>query len=58
MSAPFKEVTEVREHVGPKGGLTMVMLLECGHLIWQRRKTPPTSLRCMPCWWVAQERTT
>lgn len=48
--APSKDVVEVRELEGPKGGRLLVMQLECGHLVWQRRKRPPRSLRCVSCW--------
>lgn len=49
--APMKDVAEVRELKGPKGGTTMVMKLECGHIVWQRRKRPPKTFRCVMCWW-------
>ena len=49
--APLRDVVEIRELDGPKGGVTLVMKLECGHLIWKRLKRPPKRLRCVVCWW-------
>lgn len=52
--APRKDVVKVRELTGPRGGRVLVMQLECGHLVWQRRSHPPLSLRCVSCWWDAE----
>ena len=51
--APQKDVVEVRELPGPRGGVTMVMRLECGHMVWRRMKRPPQTMRCVMCWWDA-----
>lgn len=48
-------MVKARELTGPKGGLVIVMELECGCLVWQRRKVPARRLRCVTCWWKAQE---
>lgn len=47
--APLRDVVEVRELEGERGGIIYVMQLECGCLIWQRK--PRKSVRCVPCWW-------
>ena len=56
MAAPKREVIKARELIGPNGGVTMVMELSCGHVVWQRRKRPAKELRCVMCWWDEQER--
>lgn len=55
MSAPRRDVVEVREFMGPRGGITFVMKLACGHIIWQRRKQPAKESRCVMCWWDAND---
>lgn len=49
--APLRDVVEVRELEGERGGRILVMRLACGHLIWNRRKRPPMRVGCVPCWW-------
>jgi hypothetical protein len=55
VTAPLRDVVEVRELSGPKGGLVFVHQLSCGCLVWQRRKRPAKQLRCVACWWRAKE---
>ena len=47
--APKRDVVEIREMTGPRGGKKFVMKLSCGCLIWggRARKSVP----CVPCWW-------
>lgn len=46
---PLRDVVEIRETTGPRGGRRYVMRLECGCLIWGGR--PRKRAQCLPCWW-------
>ncbi|MCG8421375.1 MAG: hypothetical protein MJE77_25940 [Proteobacteria bacterium] len=49
MKAPWRDVVEIREMEGERGGTLYVMQLSCGCLIWGRRAR--RRVRCIPCWW-------
>jgi len=48
MTAPVREVTRVMELRGPRGGLILVHVLECGCFV--TRRTPATRIPCISCW--------
>ncbi len=52
--APRRAVVDATDVVGPRGGTIMVMTLECGHIVWARRKTPKRWSECVPCWFEAR----
>lgn len=47
--APLRDVVEIREMTGPRGGTRHVMKLSCGCLVWGGR--PRKQVRCVGCWW-------
>lgn len=45
---PRRDVTEIGEFNGPRGGRLYAMRLECGHSVWMR--SPRRQVACVPCW--------
>jgi hypothetical protein len=50
--APLRDVVEVIDLKGPRGGTILVMHLSCGHALWRRVKRPPMQTRCVTCWLI------
>jgi len=45
--APLREVTQVVEVIGPRGGVQMVHVLTCGH--WLTRRSAVKAAACIGC---------
>ena len=46
---PPREVTSVTDLVGPRGGVTYVLALSCGHWVGHRKLPAKTEVPCVGC---------
>lgn len=47
--APIRDVVQVPELDGERGGKMLVLILECGCFLTRRTKTPPRTAPCVAC---------